>query len=137
MAPLAGYRSWLAPRLQIRASSWMLMSGSVGLVAATLPVQWALPFVGWRPLFLVLAVLFVVTIAGTAWLLPAWHASTDADANTGAHAGSDARANSGARSGPGDCAFIRRLRSRALDEPGQRDGVGQQPDEDRRLRRLR
>ncbi|TMQ07501.1 MAG: MFS transporter [Deltaproteobacteria bacterium] len=75
MAPLAGYRSWLAPHLQIRASSWMLMSGSVGLVAATLPVQWALPVIGWRPLFGILAALFAVTIAGTAWQLPAWTAA--------------------------------------------------------------
>ena len=46
MAPLTGYRRWLAPTAQMRANSWMLMTGSLGMVASTLPVQWALPVVG-------------------------------------------------------------------------------------------
>src|SRR5262249_31074537 len=60
------------PQLQVRANSWMLMVGSLGLVAATLPVQWALPVLGWRPLFVILAVLFVITILATAHQLPGW-----------------------------------------------------------------
>ena len=72
LAPLTGYRSWLDPQLQVRANSWMLMAGSLGLVAATLPVQWALPLMGWRPLFVVLAGLFLMTMLGTAWQLPRW-----------------------------------------------------------------
>jgi MFS family permease len=72
MAPLTGYRSWLDPQLQVRANSWMLMAGSLGLVAATLPVQWALPVFGWRPLFVIIAGLFALTIAATARQLPVW-----------------------------------------------------------------
>jgi len=40
MAPLTGYRRWLTPDIQQRANSWMLMTGSFGMLAATLPVQW-------------------------------------------------------------------------------------------------
>lgn len=73
MAPLTAYRRWFKPELQLRANSWMLMSGSLGMVASTLPVQWLLPQVGWRPLFGGLAVLICVAIAVLAWRLPAWH----------------------------------------------------------------
>jgi MFS family permease len=72
MAPLTGFRSWLSPQLQLRANSWILMSGSFGLLAATLPVQWAMEGLGWRQLFGVLAAVFLVTILATAWQLPAW-----------------------------------------------------------------
>src|SRR6185503_4380433 len=65
-------RSWLEPQQQVRANSWMLMAGSFGLVAATLPVQWALPVFGWRPLFVIIAGLFVLTIVATARQLPVW-----------------------------------------------------------------
>ena len=51
MAPLTGYRRWFHPTAQMRANSWMLMTGSMGMVASTLPVQWLLPLVGWRPIF--------------------------------------------------------------------------------------
>jgi hypothetical protein len=62
MAPLTGYRRWLEPVAQMRANSWMLMTGSLGMVASTLPVQWALPLVGWRPLFWGLAVLIALSM---------------------------------------------------------------------------
>ncbi|MEZ5646195.1 MAG: MFS transporter [Burkholderiaceae bacterium] len=55
MAPLTGYRRWLSTPTQLRANAWMLMTGSLGMVAATLPVQWLLPLTGWRGLFWVLA----------------------------------------------------------------------------------
>ncbi|WP_374522606.1 MFS transporter [Hydrogenophaga sp.] len=79
MAPLTGYRRWLAPAAQLRANSWMLMTGSFGMVAATLPVQWLMPFLGWRGLFWVLAGLVAVAMAGIAWRVPAWrHEAHDA-----------------------------------------------------------
>jgi len=37
-----------------------------------LPVQWLVPMVGWRPLFVALAVLFVASMALIAWQVPAW-----------------------------------------------------------------
>jgi MFS family permease len=76
MAPLTAYRRWFKPDTQLRANSWMLMTGSLGMVASTLPVQWLLPQVGWRPIFVGLAVLIGVSIAVLAWRLPVWPAKT-------------------------------------------------------------
>jgi predicted MFS family arabinose efflux permease len=72
MAPLAAYRRWFKPESQLRANSWMLMTGSLGMVAATLPVQWLLPVVGWRSMFGGLAALIALSIAVLAWRLPGW-----------------------------------------------------------------
>ena len=78
MAPLTGYRRWFDPTAQMRANSWMLMTGSLGMVASTLPVQWALPLMGWRPLFWGLAVLIGVAMVGIALWVPRWHAALPA-----------------------------------------------------------
>lgn len=51
MAPLSCFRARLSPVAQLRANSWMLMTGSLGMLASTLPVQWLLPWIGWRGLF--------------------------------------------------------------------------------------
>ena len=72
MAPLTAFRSWLAPATQLRANSWMLMTGSFGMVASTLPVQWLMPVTGWRPLFWGLAVLIGLSMLVIAWKVPAW-----------------------------------------------------------------
>jgi MFS family permease len=72
MAPLTGFRRWLEPPAQLRANSWMLMTGSLGMVASTLPVQWLLPVVGWRPIFLVLALLLGLASLVLAWRVPGW-----------------------------------------------------------------
>jgi MFS family permease len=74
MAPLTGYRRWLLPAAQLRANSWMLMSGSLGMVASTLPVQWLMPLVGWRPLFWGLAAMVLLAMAVIAWQVPGWQA---------------------------------------------------------------
>lgn len=75
MAPLTGFRRWLSPVMQMRANSWMLMTGSLGMVASTLPVQWLVPAIGWRPLFWGLAALMVGAMAMIAWRVPQWPAS--------------------------------------------------------------
>jgi predicted MFS family arabinose efflux permease len=72
MAPLTGYRRWFAASSQMRANSWMLMTGSFGMVASTLPVQWLLPLVGWRVLFLSLAALVALAMLLIAWQVPHW-----------------------------------------------------------------
>ena len=72
MAPLTGYRRWFAPAIQTRSNAWMLMTGSSGMVASTLPVQWLLPVVGWRSLFLALAVMLMLAMALIAWRVPSW-----------------------------------------------------------------
>jgi len=58
MAPLTFFRRRYSAAAQLRANSWMLMTGSLGMLASTLPVQWLMPVLGWRGLF-----------AGTAGLL--------------------------------------------------------------------
>lgn len=78
MAPLTGFRSWFTPALQLRTNSWMLMTGSFGMVASTLPVQWLLPQVGWRPLFWGLAVLMALSMLLIAWKVPDWSLSEPA-----------------------------------------------------------
>jgi predicted MFS family arabinose efflux permease len=72
MAPLTGYRRWLPLAQQQRANSWMLMTGALGMLASTLPVQWLLPLVGWRWIFVGLAVLIVLAMTLMAWQLPQW-----------------------------------------------------------------
>jgi MFS family permease len=72
MAPLTGYRRWLDAGGQLRANSWMLMTGSLGMVASTLPVQWLLPVTGWRAMFVGLAVLLALSMLVLAWKVPDW-----------------------------------------------------------------
>jgi predicted MFS family arabinose efflux permease len=55
MAPLTCYRHVFSTGTQLRANSWMLMTGSLGMLASTLPVQWLLPLTGWRGLFAAVA----------------------------------------------------------------------------------
>lgn len=75
MAPLTGFRRWLTPAAQLRANSWMLMTGSFGMLASTLPVQWLMPVFGWRPLFWGLAALVALSMAVIAWTVPGWQAT--------------------------------------------------------------
>ena len=72
MAPLTGYRRWLAPSSQLRANSWMLMTGSMGMVASTLPVQWLMPIWGWRGIFIGLAAMVILAILAIWLIVPVW-----------------------------------------------------------------
>jgi MFS family permease len=72
MAPLTGYRRWLAPNTQQRANSWMLMTGSFGMLASTLPVQWLLPAIGWRWMFGLLALLLLLAMGLMVIKVPKW-----------------------------------------------------------------
>lgn len=72
MAPLTGYRRWFAPSTVMRTNAWMLMTGSMGMVASTLPVQWLVPLTGWRPLFAGLGALVLISTALIAWQAPQW-----------------------------------------------------------------
>jgi len=70
MAPLTAYRHRFGVAAQLRANSWMLMTGSLGMLASTLPVQWFLPVVGWRGLFWVIAGLLALSIVLIGWAVP-------------------------------------------------------------------
>ena len=71
MAPLTAYRARCAPALQLRLNSWMLMTGSLGMLASTLPVQWLIPLWGWRGVFWAIAACLLVSMAVIAWVVPA------------------------------------------------------------------
>jgi predicted MFS family arabinose efflux permease len=77
MAPMTRFRHSFSATAQMRANSWMLMSGSLGMLASTLPVQWLLPLWGWRGLFVGLAVMFAVAMALIATLVRADPARVD------------------------------------------------------------
>lgn len=79
MAPLTGFRRWLDPTALLRSNSWMLMTGSMGMVASTLPVQWLMPVLGWRPLFWGLAGLIALSMAVIAWQVPTWRVEAAAE----------------------------------------------------------
>ena len=72
MAPLTGYRRWFDPSILLRTNSWMLMTGSLGMLASTLPVQWLMPLTGWRPLFWILAGMIFMSMLIIAKVVPRW-----------------------------------------------------------------
>lgn len=78
MAPLTGFRRWYEPAHMLRANSWMLMAGSLGMVTSTLPVQWLLPLIGWRPLFWIMAAVVLLAMALIVRWVPAWPQSSGA-----------------------------------------------------------
>ena len=82
MAPLSGFRRWLDTPSLMRANSWMLMSGSLGMLASTLPVQWLLPLVGWRALFWGLAGLVFLAMVVIAFVVPKWALDSSAKTDT-------------------------------------------------------
>jgi predicted MFS family arabinose efflux permease len=79
MAPLTAYRRWFEPTTLMRANSWMLMTGSLGMVASTLPVQWLVPLVGWRLLFVGLGLMVVAAVVFIAWQVPRWGVVSSAE----------------------------------------------------------
>ena len=84
MGPLTGFRRWLDPATQMRANSWMLMTGSLGMVASTLPVQWLLPLTGWRGMFWALAAATLLCMAVLALTTPGWRVPAEPSRGAGA-----------------------------------------------------
>jgi len=70
MASLRAFRFWYAPSRQQQLTAWMLVAGALGSLATTVPVQLALPAIGWRGVFAVAALLLVATSAAIFFLLP-------------------------------------------------------------------
>jgi len=70
MAPMTAFRNRFDARTQMRATSWMLMTGSLGMVVSTLPVQYLLPLLGWRGLFWGVAALLLLAMLGIALIVP-------------------------------------------------------------------
>ena len=87
MASLKAYRQWFSLEQQPQLASWMLVAGTAGALAATLPVTLALPLIGWRGVFWIVAALLLATSAAIFFLLrdaersfpPAAHGATADD----------------------------------------------------------
>ena len=72
MGPLTAYRVWYQDETQQRANSWMLMVGAIGMLSSSLPVQFFLPIIGWRNIFLLLAFITLVCIILIIIFIPQW-----------------------------------------------------------------
>ena len=70
MGPMTTFRRRFAPAIQMRANAWMLMTGSIGMVASTVPVRWLLPVAGWRGLFWIVAIALAAAALGIARVAP-------------------------------------------------------------------
>jgi len=76
MGPLTAYRIWYQDETQQRANSWMLMVGAMGMLSSSLPVQYFLPLIGWRAIFLSLAVFTLLCIFLLIVFIPKWQLKT-------------------------------------------------------------
>ena len=73
MGPLTAYRVWFQGETQQRANSWMLMTGAIGMLSSSLPVQFFLPIIGWRSIFGILAILTLFCIVLIVIFIPDWN----------------------------------------------------------------
>ena len=69
MGAFKAYRQWFALERQSQLASWMLVAGTAGALTATLPVTMALPLVGWRGIFWIVAALLLMVSAAIFLLL--------------------------------------------------------------------
>ena len=72
MGPLTAYRVWFQDETQQRSNSWMLMVGAIGMLSSSLPVQYLLPSIGWRGVFINLAILTLICIILITLFIPKW-----------------------------------------------------------------
>ena len=63
MAPYKAYRSWYPPERQSQLASWMLVFGTAGALATTVPVAELMPLIGWRGVFWLMSGLIVIATA--------------------------------------------------------------------------
>jgi len=80
MGPLTAYRVWYQDETQQRSNSWMLMVGAVGMLFSSLPVQYLLPTIGWRGVFINLSILTTICIILIIIFIPKWNVK-DLDKN--------------------------------------------------------
>ena len=73
MGPLTAYRVWYQDETQQRSNSWMLMVGAIGMLSSSLPVQYFLPTIGWRGIFINLAILTLICIILIIIFIPKWN----------------------------------------------------------------
>ena len=70
MASFTAYRRWFAIEQQGQLASAMLVFGTMGALVTTVPVQLALPHIGWRGVFWVTALLVALSFIAIRFGLP-------------------------------------------------------------------
>ena len=70
MAAFTAYRRWFALEQQGQLASGMLVFGTVGALMTTVPVQLSLPYIGWRGIFIVMALLVLIGFIAIRFGLP-------------------------------------------------------------------
>ena len=70
MASFTAYRQWFKPEQQGSLASGMLVFGTAGALMTTIPTQALLPFVGWRGVFYIMAILVAIAAIGIRFGLP-------------------------------------------------------------------
>ena len=64
MASFKAFSQWFPAERQASLNAAVMAAGGLGALTATLPVTWALPWLGWRGVFLALAGAVLVIVAG-------------------------------------------------------------------------
>ncbi|MCC6197779.1 MAG: MFS transporter, partial [Burkholderiales bacterium] len=70
MAPLKAIVAWYPPERQASYSGWIMVAGSAGALAATVPVELALRVAHWRTLFGALSVITLAAALFLYWRVP-------------------------------------------------------------------
>ncbi len=70
MAPLKGIIVWYPTERHAALSSWMMVAGGLGALAATTPLEFAMRFATWREIFIALAVATLAVAIWIAWKVP-------------------------------------------------------------------
>lgn len=82
MAPFKAYRLWFPPERQAQLASWMLVAGTSGALASTVPVSAAMPLIGWRGVFWIMCGMILLASAAIFFLLRKVEADHPAPAAT-------------------------------------------------------
>ncbi len=70
MSAFTYYGRWFRPEHQGPLASAMLMCGTAGAMLMTIPVQMALPIMGWRGIFWVLVIFLLIAVLGIRFGIP-------------------------------------------------------------------
>ncbi|MDQ1835295.1 MFS transporter [Massilia scottii] len=97
MAAFKAYRQWFPLERQSQLASWMLVAGTSGALTATVPVTLALPALGWRGIFWVVAALLLAVAGAIFFLLREVERQFDDGAAKGGAAKGDAAPDGGYR----------------------------------------
>ena len=82
---MSGFKAivlWIPEDRRPMMNAWVMSSGAIGLLFATAPLEWAIHAIGWRPIFLILAVITAI-VAGVVYLAVPEHPAPETPKLTG------------------------------------------------------